>query len=120
MAYSTHEGPRRNRLPILAGVIALLLGNEASAQQARGQPVTADEMARILGPEEMRRREEYNRSTQTDPQLRAELAATQRRQAQELREGERYCATIKTRIQREGYRAVEADIGGMQMSDCGL
>lgn len=121
MSNFTGEGVRRkNRLPMIAGVIALLLGNEASAQQARGRPMTdaevyAENLARY-GPEEMARRKEEERRWQTSP----EGIATARQQAQSEREGRAYCATIKTRIQREGYRAVEADIGSMQMSDCGF
>lgn len=111
---------RNIRLPAIFGAVLALLGAEASAQQAQGRPMTRADMEAMVGREEMERREAYERSTQTNPQLRAELAATARRQAQAQREGEAYCRQIAARIKREGYTAVENDIGGEGMMTCGF
>lgn len=121
------RGERSKTNPLLAGVAflgALLSPFESFAQQTsqppRGRPITQAEFEATLSPEERAARRAYEERERTDPVARAAAIARERRQAQLQREGEAYCRRIEVRIKREGYAAVEADIGGMGMSDCNL
>lgn len=118
----TAEKPKaRNiRLPAVFGAVLALLGGEASAQQARGGPVTQAQFEATLSPEERALRRAYEERERTDPTARAAAIAREERSLRLQREGEAYCRQIAARIKREGYTAVENDIGGEGMSTCGF
>lgn len=131
MANFSGEGVgKRNRFPVLAGTIALLLGNDVSAQdasvsraefQARWRQSNAPGVAEVIASENElrinnpelweRRREEqregerdYERRLQTDPSL---------------RRFEAFCATIiRPRLLGKNARTVEEEFGTHVVSNC--
>lgn len=121
MGFGNPEGKHRGTSPLLAGLAALFIGGEAVAQQAPGRPITQAEFeTRYLSPQERAARRAYEEQQRTDP---AAIAAARVREARALRltrEGEAQCAQVRARVRREGYAAVEADIGTEDMMACGL
>jgi len=113
MAFGRKENLGRSALAALA---ALSLSSEASAQQAPGRSMSQSEFEATLPPEEIAARRAYARRSQSDP----EAIALQARADRGREEGTAYCNKLKERVRKEGYAAVERDIGGQGMMECDL